>query len=146
MRMYGRTIHMPNHPATQLAILIADGHHSTRERRNRLAALTVDLARQSTEDCARRHMIPWCDVDCVAVDAAAWCVSSQGVHAYDPRLGTWATYVALAVLREAISAARRYARQARSRRAAAAAFPQDAGYDVELELLRRDMGRKDGNK
>ena len=130
----------PRDPATRLAVLIADGHHSTRERRNRLAALTVELARQSAVDCARRHVIPWGDVDCVAIDAAAWCVSPGGVRAYDPRLGAWATYVALAVLREAIAAARRYARQARSRRAAAAALPQDAGYDVELELLRRDMG------
>lgn len=131
---------VPRDPATRLVVRIADGHHSTRARRERLAALTVEMAKQSAVNCARRHVIPWGDVDCVAVDAAAWCVSSQGVRAYDPRLGAWTTYVALVVLREAIAAARRYACQARSRRAAAATLPQDAGYDVELELLRRDMG------
>lgn len=94
MRMHG---HTPD-PLTRLARRCA--YHSTSALRDRLAEDTLRLAMAAAVALARTRRLRWCDVDCAATDAAAWCMG-PGRRRFDPSLARWATFVSKAVRREA---------------------------------------------
>ena len=74
--------------------------HGTRQQLETLAGHTLRIAYSAAVRLARRRMLPWCDLDCVAVDAAAWCVGA-GLRRYGGRRCAWTTYVSAAAVREA---------------------------------------------
>lgn len=85
-------------PISRLARRCA--YHSTPALRERLAEDTLRLAMAAAVALARTRRLRWCDVDCAATDAAAWCMG-DGLRRYDPALCAWATYVSAACRREA---------------------------------------------
>lgn len=68
--------------------------------RESLAEQTLRLASAAAVRLARAGELRWCDVDCVAVDAAAWCMG-DGLRRYRRTRSAWSTYVSAAVRREA---------------------------------------------
>ena len=74
--------------------------HGTHQQLETLAGHTMRIAYSAAVRLARRRMLAWCDLDCVAVDAAAWCVGA-GLRRYGGRMCAWSTYVTAAVRREA---------------------------------------------
>lgn len=69
-------------------------------RREALAEQTLRLASAAAVRLARAGDVRWCDVDCIAVDAAAWCMG-DGLRRYQRTHSAWSTYVFAAVRREA---------------------------------------------
>ena len=100
-------------PISRLARRCA--YHSTSALRERLAEDTLRLAMAAAVALARTRRLRWCDVDCAATDASAWCLG-EGLRRFDPSLARWSTFVSNAVRREARRIAAEEARMARLRR------------------------------
>lgn len=83
--------------------------------RESLAEQTLRLASAAAVRLARAGELRWCDADCVAVDAAAWCMG-DGLRRYRRTRSAWSTYVSAAVRREAARVVAEEARVARLRR------------------------------
>ncbi len=71
-----------------------------RKEREHLAEATFSLATTHAKRLVRLRRLRACDVDACAVDATAWCINT-GVHLYNATRASWATFVRLAVVREA---------------------------------------------
>lgn len=103
----------PRDPLTRLALLCH--RHSNPQRRALLAEQTLKIAFAVARLMSRRRWIRRCDVSCVAVDAAAWCLG-EGRRFFVHGTARWSTFVALTVRREAARIIDDEARQARIRR------------------------------
>lgn len=92
--------------------------HGTPEMREALAEQTVKLARAAVGRLAQAAAppIPWCDLDCIAIDAAAWCMGRDSLRRFECRDGgAWSTHVYSAVRREASRQSYEHERFARLR-------------------------------
>ena len=82
--------------------------------RESLAEQTLRLASAAAVRLALAGEARWCDADCIAVDAAAWCMG-DGLRRYRRTRSAWSTYVSAAVRREAERMSAEEARLARVR-------------------------------